>query len=536
MVTPKRIDGVDISHYQNGKIDYAKLKKAGVKWMYHKATEGETYVDPNFSKRRKEAKAAGLPFGAYHFARPNKGDAKKEAQFFIKTANPKVGDIRPALDLETSEHLAGAALVTWADSFCAEVKRLTGVMPIVYTPYSLSTKLEKATFFWRPRYNNGNTPPKEAWDIWQFSNGVYGVPNTVAGLGKCDLNTSKVALKDMLMPNSSSPAKPTKTVAQVAQEVIDGKWGNGATRVKKLKAAGYNADAVQKKVNDILKAKPTKTVAQVAQEVIDGKWGNGDTRIKKLKAAGYDPDTVQKKVNSLLKAKQITIRVTTANEQNFGPNLRPDQLKADLTKLKPISDLVLFQEMAEKTDFDNLIEVFGNTDWGNTVHWSECVISWKRAKGTIVKAESFKAAGKAPGKFSPPRNFTRLVLQPAKKALPQIEVIDVHFTNGAYVGDKRKDRIPYWEDCYNATKKKVAAGVAAGHIVIVGGDWNRPCKDIPKFTSDMVWFAGANGSIDGVAVIVPKGIKAEFKPAKTKVTPLNSDHNGRTRSLILTAK
>lgn len=49
-----------------------------------------------------------------------------------------------------------------------------------------------------------------------------------------------------------------------------------------------------------------KTVAQIAQEVIDGKWGNGDERVEKLKAAGYDPDAVQKKVNELLSAKAPT--------------------------------------------------------------------------------------------------------------------------------------------------------------------------------------------------------------------------------------
>ena len=43
------------------------------------------------------------------------------------------------------------------------------------------------------------------------------------------------------------------------------------------------------------------TVAELAKEVIDGKWGNEPTRSKRLKAAGYDAKAVQKKVNSLLK-------------------------------------------------------------------------------------------------------------------------------------------------------------------------------------------------------------------------------------------
>ena len=40
---------------------------------------------------------------------------------------------------------------------------------------------------------------------------------------------------------------------------------------------------------------------QLAREVIQGKWGNGQDRINKLRAAGYDPEVIQKKVNELLK-------------------------------------------------------------------------------------------------------------------------------------------------------------------------------------------------------------------------------------------
>ena len=47
-------------------------------------------------------------------------------------------------------------------------------------------------------------------------------------------------------------------------------------------------------------ASGTKDVTEVAKEVIAGKWGNGETRKQKLKAAGYDYAAVQKKVNELL--------------------------------------------------------------------------------------------------------------------------------------------------------------------------------------------------------------------------------------------
>lgn len=46
------------------------------------------------------------------------------------------------------------------------------------------------------------------------------------------------------------PAK--KSIDEIAREVIQGKWGNGAERKKKLTDAGYDYNAVQKKVNEIL--------------------------------------------------------------------------------------------------------------------------------------------------------------------------------------------------------------------------------------------------------------------------------------------
>lgn len=91
-----------------------------------------------------------------------------------------------------------------------------------------------------------------------------------------------------------------KTIDELAHEVLEGKWGSGQTRVDRLKAAGYDATAVQNRVNELLN--PTKTIEQLAQEVLDGKWGSGTVRKTNLTKAGYDYDAVQAKVNEILKA------------------------------------------------------------------------------------------------------------------------------------------------------------------------------------------------------------------------------------------
>lgn len=100
---------------------------------------------------------------------------------------------------------------------------------------------------------------------------------------------------------TTAPTAKKKSIDTIAREVIQGAWGSGAIRKTALTKAGYDYDAVQEKVNEILGKGATKSITVVAKEVIQGKWGNGAARKNALKRAGYDPDEVQKKVNELLK-------------------------------------------------------------------------------------------------------------------------------------------------------------------------------------------------------------------------------------------
>ena len=103
---------------------------------------------------------------------------------------------------------------------------------------------------------------------------------------------------------SQASGSGKKDVTTVAKEVLAGKWGNGDDRKKKLQASGYDYSAVQAEVNRLSKGGSSsnkKSVTEVAKEVLNGKWGNGDARKKKLQAAGYDYNAVQKEVNRLLR-------------------------------------------------------------------------------------------------------------------------------------------------------------------------------------------------------------------------------------------
>lgn len=98
-------------------------------------------------------------------------------------------------------------------------------------------------------------------------------------------------------------AEERKTIDELAQEVIAGKWGNGSERRNRLESAGYDYNAVQNRVNEILNGQPSapkKSIDELAREVIHGDWGNGSARRQALESAGYDYDAVQNRVNEIL--------------------------------------------------------------------------------------------------------------------------------------------------------------------------------------------------------------------------------------------
>ena len=90
---------------------------------------------------------------------------------------------------------------------------------------------------------------------------------------------------------------------EVVRQVMRGEWGVGQERIQQQTDAGYDAERIQEKVNLALQGSQIndiKTTDTLAYEVIQGDWGNGEERKERLEAAGYDYDAVQQKVNEIL--------------------------------------------------------------------------------------------------------------------------------------------------------------------------------------------------------------------------------------------
>ena len=92
-------------------------------------------------------------------------------------------------------------------------------------------------------------------------------------------------------PTPAPQPTPSKTVDELAQEVIAGKWGNGQERKDKLTQAGYDYDAVQTKVNELLSSsQPVEEEFKVGDKVYVIGYATADSFGKGSRTAEYSGD------------------------------------------------------------------------------------------------------------------------------------------------------------------------------------------------------------------------------------------------------
>jgi GH25 family lysozyme M1 (1,4-beta-N-acetylmuramidase) len=191
------VTGVDVSAYQhpNGAaINWGTVAQTE-EFAIVKATEGMSgsYDNAWFARDVDGAKHAGLVVGTYHFADPGTpvvDDAVGEARHYwdVIKSRQVAGVLPPALDVEKDKGLTQAQLQTWIGSFMAEIKRLSGRTPILYTyPSFWDDKVATDSYasypLWIANYNVSS--PRipggwTSWKMWQYTSGatVSGIPDT----------------------------------------------------------------------------------------------------------------------------------------------------------------------------------------------------------------------------------------------------------------------------------------------------------------------------------------------------------------------
>lgn len=111
------INGIDVASYQPDTFG-----TTGLDFLFVKATEGTSYINPKQSRQAATARTAGLALGFYHFL--HGGNIQAQAEYFVQQCASLEGDML-VCDWETPP-LAGQAAATNAekDAFLAAVKKL----------------------------------------------------------------------------------------------------------------------------------------------------------------------------------------------------------------------------------------------------------------------------------------------------------------------------------------------------------------------------------------------------------------------------
>jgi lysozyme len=119
-----------------------------------KATEGLTYVSPNFESQAAATVESGKLLGLYHFARSHPA---KEADVFVRICGDYIGKALLVLDWEATDALSKGPAA--ALDFLERVYTLTGVRPLVYLSLSeenasnWSPVVEANYGLWLAQYN-----------------------------------------------------------------------------------------------------------------------------------------------------------------------------------------------------------------------------------------------------------------------------------------------------------------------------------------------------------------------------------------------
>lgn len=192
------VQGVDVSAYQQT-IDYKALAATPFGgFVFAKATEGTDYTDDYFRANHNGAKAAGIPFGAYHFLHFGQ-DPIAQAQAFLAAIDGYEGTLLPMVDVE-SGGLDGVTnldtLIAGLSMFLKTVEAtLGGKRCIIYSDWNDWNTMMGGTSdfsghpFWIAAYNNDAAPPIPngvvTWVLWQYTSG--GTVNGIPGFVDCDL-------------------------------------------------------------------------------------------------------------------------------------------------------------------------------------------------------------------------------------------------------------------------------------------------------------------------------------------------------------
>lgn len=275
------LKGIDISFWQRN--NYKRLiDEHAPDFVIARATFSRT-VDGTCDAIYQYAKGLGRKLGFYMFPLTSDGTPESSAEWNYNQVRGYIGEAIPMLDWEATAG-TDATNVDWAYRWLKKFEELSGVKPVIYMNTSTENSLNwgavvKGDFgLWIANYgvNDGADHGFGRLKNWKFAalHQYTSVGDGGRGLDKDFFFGSREAWDKYagkantgtVEANQTAPVVPTvKSVDQLAQEVISGAWGNGNDRINRLRGAGYDYNAVQNKVNQLMGANQSQAEIYMVQ-------------------------------------------------------------------------------------------------------------------------------------------------------------------------------------------------------------------------------------------------------------------------------
>jgi lysozyme len=167
------IKGIDVSNWQGSRFNWEAEHVQGVQFAFIKATEGTTFLDPDFERNWQVAKERGLARGAYHFFHPEQSAGAQASWFLTHVMQHGLdpGDLL-AVDLEDAFGLDPHQVAEAANEFTGIVNRRADASLIVYTTpgFALGGYCDQLgdSPLWLAAPGNPSIAPPPPWKLISF--------------------------------------------------------------------------------------------------------------------------------------------------------------------------------------------------------------------------------------------------------------------------------------------------------------------------------------------------------------------------------
>ena len=310
--------GLDISSYQKGinfdaiksSVDFLILRAGFTGWGGDGTNKNK---DSEFENFYAQAKAKGIPVGAYWYSCANTYEkGKAEAEFMYNNClKGKQFEYPICMDVEEDRHqqVGKSRMAEAINGFCEYLEAKGYYVSIYANTNYFNNYIDTASLGRYDKWLANWTSRKPSfkygdYGMWQnSSNGNVGgmvvdtdyaykdYPTIIKSNGLNGYSGSKP---------TPSPAPSRKSNEEIANEVINGNWGNGDERKRKLAEAGYDYNTVQSVVNQKLgvnKGTPKKYHTVVRGDTLWGiaqkYYGNGNRYPEIAKANNIpNPDII----------------------------------------------------------------------------------------------------------------------------------------------------------------------------------------------------------------------------------------------------